>query len=529
MAVKGGESKQGLIISLVLCVLTIIILGVACYYGFADKDVLEKNKKDAEAKVKDMTNDRDYYKMQALAWKAYAGGDMSDDEKQALPVALNNRATFASVKGGEGVLKDLDMLSKDLIWDDNKKMPLNTYKSQRNEARAERDTAKATLAQEKENNAKAVADLNATIKKKEDLLAQANLNIVAANKKGNDDLEQLNKQLLDSRTNLDDAGKKKGEEIKEFENQLATKDKTISQLNKQNKSLTTAVEEKDQKLAPYISQLDTLGKDQPKGKIVSIDSTGFMPFINLGSADNVKAGLTFAVYAVAPDGSPTKQRKGSLEVTRVVGDHLAQGRLTYAGETSRERDAARQKDPLIPGDLIYNPAWSSSLKQHVAVVGIIDLTAEGKTENAETQMRKLVEFMRNLETQNMIVDAYLDLKDLKIKGEINRQTDYLIQGELPDAGRGNKDTDPRAERHEAISRKMNEMNKQAQSNAVTGITLRKFMSVTGQRLPRGLEPEGPNYNFRSIVPSGSSPIERKDLQREGLEQGDKEKKEKDNK
>ena len=49
-------------------------------------------------------------------------------------------------------------------------------------------------------------------------------------------------------------------------------------------------------------------------------------------------------------------------------------------------------------------------------------------------MRNLMDFSRQLEGQNIVVDAFLDLKDNSIKGQIPRQTDSLILGETPPFG-----------------------------------------------------------------------------------------------
>src|SRR2546430_10062120 len=81
MASKSGDSKQGLIIALVFCILVIIGLGVTAYYGFADQQRLTDAAKEAGNKEKAMTKDRDFYKYAALRLRGYiaAPGDKLED------------------------------------------------------------------------------------------------------------------------------------------------------------------------------------------------------------------------------------------------------------------------------------------------------------------------------------------------------------------------------------------------------------------------------------------------------------------
>jgi hypothetical protein len=74
MAPKSqGESKQGLIITLVFFILATIGLGVATYFGFAEQ---EKMTKDVTAAKKDadlFKKQRDWYLFQAQMYRSYMG------------------------------------------------------------------------------------------------------------------------------------------------------------------------------------------------------------------------------------------------------------------------------------------------------------------------------------------------------------------------------------------------------------------------------------------------------------------------
>src|SRR5207302_10185528 len=120
------------------------------------------------------------------------------------------------------------------------------------------------------------------------------------------------------------------------------------------------------------------------------------------------------------------------EVVRVDGDHAAQckinayydvdGRELPASETAGKvlRDGGA---PLKEGDLLFNMIWGS----HVAVAGLVDFTGSGAT-TAAGQMDALIDFMRHLERMGVIIDAYVDLRDGKVVGELSPKTNYLIRG-----------------------------------------------------------------------------------------------------
>jgi RNA polymerase sigma factor (sigma-70 family) len=88
---------------------------------------------------------------------------------------------------------------------------------------------------------------------------------------------------------------------------------------------------------------------QENWKIVRLDASGKVPYINLGSADRVTPGLTFSVHGVGRDGRPLPAVKGTVEVFKVLGEHLSQARVTSVAGPGR--------DPIIQGDLLFNPSW----------------------------------------------------------------------------------------------------------------------------------------------------------------------------
>jgi hypothetical protein len=93
---------------------------------------------------------------------------------------------------------------------------------------------------------------------------------------------------------------------------------------------------------------------QENWKVVRLDRRGQTAYINLGSADRVTPGLTFSAHGAGRDGKPTPAVKGTVEVFKVVGEHLSQARVTSVAHPNR--------DPISQGDLLFNPTWHPAQK-----------------------------------------------------------------------------------------------------------------------------------------------------------------------
>ena len=95
------------------------------------------------------------------------------------------------------------------------------------------------------------------------------------------------------------------------------------------------------------------------------------------------------------DGRLNQTPKGTIEVVRVINDHLAQARVTSVKDS--------KGDPILKGDRLFNPTWDPNKKRRIALAGIADLGGDG-ADNTE-------DFRRLLKRQNVDLDAYIDTKD----------------------------------------------------------------------------------------------------------------------
>lgn len=155
--------------------------------------------------------------------------------------------------------------------------------------------------------------------------------------------------------------------------------------------------------------------DVPDGKIVWVNPKNRIVWINLGQADALLRQINFSVYEGRTTDMNKVARKGAIEVTQILGEHLAEARILEDNIT----------DPILRGDVINTLIWSPGEKRHFALAGFMDVDADGKSD---------LSLVRNLIVMNGgVVDAEIDEKTGKITGQVTPGTRYLVQGESPEA------------------------------------------------------------------------------------------------
>jgi hypothetical protein len=191
-------------------------------------------------------------------------------------------------------------------------------------------------------------------------------------------------------------------------------------------------------------------------------------------------------------------------VVEVRGEHLSRGRIIYLDDllASGERRHNRTRNPVLVGDVLVNPSWSAGAPKHVALAGAVDLTGEGR-DNTE-------EFVRALQRQNIVVDSYLNLRDLSDDAidaalkKVSVQTDYLVVGDVPPYLRESRDKDAKGDK---LQEAINKMKEAAKQNGVRIIGLRKYLELIGYETPRALTGDESTSSFyrSTVTPKPDAP------------------------
>jgi hypothetical protein len=479
-----GDSKQGLIIALVISILFVISLGVTTYFGYSEQDKLDKAAKEAKRNEDTFKAERDYYKAQAMLYRSYMGmaeGMDGADTLGTLKGQLDSGSLGKSSKDSADVTKTLKALEAKYGWNGNQPKEtledtINTLRTQYENLANKNKKTEADLTKAKLELQKSQEDLAIARKEFEDNLKKLTDNF-------KQDFTKSDEQFKVFRSNFETLSQQREKEKNDADQAKKGLEATIAKLNREKEDLRKLVQRKDNELAAMQAKNpETPASMRTDWKITYMDNRGVNAYINLGSADRVKPPLTFTIHGVGADGRPKPQTKGTLEVTKVLGDHLSQARITA------ERD--RNRDPIIVNDVIYNASWNPNIKKHVAIAGIIDLTGDGRD--------SLDEFKRNLERQNIVVDAWVDPRDGKIHGELTYQTDYLILGGVPDRSiAGGAD-----ESEKLVLEGRKQIQEQAKKYGVPVKSLLSYLEMIGYRLPHSTRENGSsNTDTRSdIVP-----------------------------
>jgi hypothetical protein len=273
------------------------------------------------------------------------------------------------------------------------------------------------------------------------------------------EFKQKNKQLEE-----DNASERN--KFGQFRLQIENANKELmTSLDKQRTDFEAQIAERDGKIKAFETQVTGLQKDVrdlrtqiptdnesfeiADGRISRVNQDGTV-WINVGQADAIHRQVTFNVYDADEHDADRAVKKGSIEVTKISGDHMSEARITQDDPTN----------PILRGDNIYSPVWHRGKKLRFAITGTIDFNNDGISD---------LELARDLiELNGGAVDAYLD-DNGKVQGPgMTAHTRYLILGDAPESA-------IRANMKEG----WDEMYKKAHELGVETITLDQFLNRMG--------------------------------------------------
>jgi hypothetical protein len=280
------------------------------------------------------------------------------------------------------------------------------------------------------------------------------------------------KQYEEYQTNLNKAKEDLANERKSFAEDRAkletTKGELLTNLDKQRDDYEAKITERDKKITDFERQVAELERnvrdlrtqvptddesfEVADGRISWVNQNGTV-WINIGEADSLRRQVTFNVYDADEHDAARAERKGSIEVTRLLGDHMAEARVTEDDPTN----------PILSGDNIYSPVWDRGRKLRFAITGLVDVDGDGVSD------MKLVREL--IELNGGAVDAYLG-DDGKVVGSITAYTRYMVDGEIPESAANVK-----------LQTGRQEMKQMASDLGIESITLDEFldkMGYTGQ-------------------------------------------------
>jgi hypothetical protein len=320
----------------------------------------------------------------------------------------------------------------------------------------------ANLARENRDLAAAEANAKNEVKNLKETL-------LATETEKNKQIEQFSKEAQDAKAELA-AERAKFNESRTVMN--TDKDKLAEQLAgirqeiDQTKGEAAAAAKKQQEEVAGLSrdieilrvnQLDPDPFAQPEDGLISwVNQKEQKVWLNLGSEDSLRPQVSFSVYSGDEADALKAELKGSVEVTKILGPHMAEARITKDKPTR----------PLMEGDKVYSQVWNPGRQVGFALAGILDIDGDGRND--------IEELKSVIALNNGKVDAEPG-EDGAIAGEMTVDTRYLILGDFPETTVTDRDDQVKA---------WENMTAAADRLGIETITLDEFLNLMGWKADR---------------------------------------------
>jgi hypothetical protein len=514
----SSNPSTTVVLFLVFFVLLSIGVGVWGYYGYAGQ---EKLRADAKAKTADADSaklGRKYYQLIRDEVLVALGHTFNADELNSWTTArpdllredgsLNDAGPFAKEPDKEAMKKIFDDLQADLgKFDPVGKKYGGTYREKLKKVSDELRTAKGDLATAQAEYKKTKADYDKQQDREKAFWAAADAKIKDGNAKAFAEATARTEAFEVQAKRTDDAMKALAKQADDFE---IEKKQLLAKIRRLTADVTRLTQDQGAGVVasatpgvtPHALMLDlSPGRplwDLPVGKITAVYQKDRQVQINLGEKHGVRTQLTFNVFGAGWDGRAEKAFKGTIEViqvqmnsslARITSQYDETGREIPLNDPVRGRLQREAENALKEGDVLYNLAWGT----HVAIVGHVNWSVY-TTENPVEQMRNLQTSIALMQRQGIVVDAYVDLTDGTIKGDLTSKTRYVIRGELPLMH------DKQADRVKLVHEAAQALRKDAIEKGVFIISGDNFATVIGYRRPRSLNDFEKSSEFRPTMP-----------------------------
>lgn len=461
---SSNEAKLPVIIALVFFILATLGVGIFAYTLTEDVTKAKEEAKTATDSESAAKKAQAQAREELLLYKAVVG-NLTAEERAAIQSGLSDAAGFrekhtrllqditgrvAAAKkretdnapgvGGAGLnLADAQVYKWD--WPQNQQNP--TLPSESLIDASVRNVAQRELAKRKSDaEVKVMQD---SVKSLNDVITQFNdakAKLEALNKSYPDDVKaEVNKAIAQFdgfKTQFQNVSGQYRKDLDKSSEEIVSRDVTIKRAQSDNERYKTAIDKLNEQLD---ADIDPFQYDKPKGKVLRRYSQNLVD-VDIGSADNLRAGQTFSIF---PSDTPTRGMqprmrkvldadgkevirpipKGTIEVVDILGANLAQCRITS--------EDAQVRDRVLAGDLLYNAVWNKGASEHIVLFGIFDIDGDGRDD--------IQTIVRNLSKVGVAVDGYYDLSKLKWEGEITSKTTFAVEGYYPSVGiaDGNRD------------------------------------------------------------------------------------------
>jgi hypothetical protein len=432
--------------SLIVFVVTTLILGVTTFLFHKDRAaaLATADARKRESTKADAARQKAYDEMQEV--KKLIGHEFEEiglkDTETPNSVLAAMRADIVNHGGGsaQGTVTDtlLKLSQTNTTVSEERNGLQNDLNDQKREVQVLRERLQKDVDLAKEKQAEAEADRLTVISTRDEAIAAKESKIA--------DLESTNRQL--------------GQELQE---EIDARRNETQQLSDEISDLVV----KNTRLQEELDEATNLTWEVADGKVRWVDHGRRLVWLDLGEVDRLRKRTSFSVYEKNHQGvgGGPEDIKGAIEVTRIIGPHMAEARIV-------DDDIFR---PITQGDPIYTPLWSAGQELRFSFVGFVDL--DGDSRSDREQLHDLVA------AAGATIDNEVD-DDGVLHGEgIDVFTKFLVIAEI----KGLEDALPsQIDPRQATMQHLIELRSQARRQGVRAVSLSHFLDYIGYRATRRL-------------------------------------------
>ena len=430
--------------SLIFFVMLSIILGVVAYMSYDDARNLRASAAKNDTEARKMKGERDKNAERARTFAARVGFQQPLGDSATQPGTANNA---------------LQSYKRD-VGDESK-----TLKALLDEAQLQIKREKATFDANKQRLDAQVADLDKKLKASEDLADDLTKQKNDAEARVKQIDKDKNEAIAAKQGEIDKLSAERGQLKAQIDDLNNAHQEAIAKLDKKISDLQSTVALKQQQ----IDQLQKVSFEKPDGRIRWVDHGTRLVWIDLGSADKLPERLTLSVYSKAHHGIARGKQdiKGSIEITRIVGAHMAEARIL---KNSLE-------DPIRKDDPIYTPLWSPGTTESFAFSGEFDLDGDGSSD------RELLH--RIVRAAGAKISNEVDDNGVRHGTGLSHDDKFLVIGSIPDPA-GAAPNSAERKRREQMAAAHKRIQDEAKNKGVRIIRKADFMAWIGFKSDRRL-------------------------------------------
>lgn len=399
----ASRESQGLQVALILFVMVTVVLAVTTYLYFSAAERERQKAEAAEARARQSDDTVNSLEFQNQIFRHVLGYEMRNrDELNSIVQSLQD----TSREEMEQALADFqqDMRVYGVGFQDQ----VLNYRTLPSHLLAVVNDKNSKLAEADRLQAELVAERNRIQETEERRLAKVQAELVSTQQELRAEREKFNRErqrILETSEELAALVPEKEQELNRVRSEAASRIDGLQKETQQSQVMIAALQERlEGRREETFEEAD--------GEVTWVDQNSQMVWINLGSADGLRRQMTFSVYDRRHTGVATAPIKARIEVTRVMEPRLAEARILEDNLS----------DPIMQGDIIYSPSFRRGQRTHFALVGIMDITGDGRSD---------LERVKSLITANNgVVDAELQ-PDGTIVGQMTSTTQFLVRGEAP--------------------------------------------------------------------------------------------------